>query len=131
MSKAQTHPSENSKQVLLLDTAMPNNPQMEVHVLSCILGKPDYISRIINILPVEAFYDERNRYVYGAMCELFMQGKKVDTPTVIYQLDIKKELEKIGGASYILYLKEYSAPYILEQQHILILLDNLVKRRYI
>lgn len=131
MSKAQTHPSENSKQVLLLDTAMPNNPQMEVHVLSCILGKPDYISRIINILPVEAFYDERNRYVYGAMCELFMQGKKVDTPTVIYQLDVKKELEKIGGAAYILYLKEYAAPYILEQQHILILLDNFVKRRYI
>ena len=49
----------------------------------------------------EAFYDLRNRTIYGAALDLFNSNQPIDLVTVVGQLKNSDMLEKVGGIAYV------------------------------
>ena len=59
------------------------------------------IIKVADILSPNDFYNPAHQKVYGAILELFEKGKPIDVLTVNTALKEKKQLKKIGGASYL------------------------------
>lgn len=77
----------------------PQNLDAEKSLLGAMLLDKETVSKVIDILHPEDFYDERHGWIYGAIKELYDSHRPVDIVTVTEVLANKEQLEKIGGAS--------------------------------
>ncbi len=84
----------------------PQNLEAEEAVLGAILIEKGAFDRVVNILPLGAFYKEIHNQIYSAMDELQNQGEPVDTLTLTNHLTKRGLLEKVGGAFYLTGLAE-------------------------
>jgi len=64
------------------------------------------IIKVVDFISPEDFYKEAHSKIYETMIELFDKGEPIDIMSVKQRLESKKELKKIGGASYISELVE-------------------------
>lgn len=60
----------------------PNNFEAEQSVLCCMLIDGDVARNVVPMLPVDAFYNDKNRKVYSAMSALFNANSPIDLITV-------------------------------------------------
>jgi len=79
----------------------PQNIEAEISLLGSILLDPESLVKIIDILSPEDFYKEAHKIIYSAILELFEERNPCDIVTLSNKLEEKKELKKIGGASYL------------------------------
>ncbi len=104
----------------------PHNLDAEQAVLGSILLEPstfEYCSH----LPREAFYSERHKYIWDALCKVITRGDRPDTVTLVDQLRVNQKLEFVGGLIYVaglpdcvptaLYCEAYSK--IVEERFVL------------
>lgn len=84
----------------------PHSLEAEQSVLWSLLIDKEWFLVIGDLLAIEDFYDDRNAKIYGVMLELYTKNKPIDIITVKERLDDKKQLEEIGGISYIIELTE-------------------------
>ncbi|MBI4368051.1 MAG: replicative DNA helicase [Candidatus Omnitrophica bacterium] len=85
----------------LVEKIPPQNLEAETSVLGAMLFTPDAVSRAIEILNESFFYSEAHRYIFSAIVQLFDRNEAVDLITVTEALRKRKQLEAIGGASYL------------------------------
>ncbi len=79
----------------------PNSLDSEKALLGSIMLRPEAIHEIMDILRPEAFYSEKHRIIFEAMAELFQKGEPIDLLTLTTRLEAKKQIEQIGGSSYL------------------------------
>ncbi len=84
-----------------LDRLPPQNLEAESSVLGSLMLDKDAIIKIADVVHSEDFYDEKHKYIYLAMLELFEKSTSIDILTVSNLLDEQKRLEFIGGSSYL------------------------------
>jgi replicative DNA helicase len=79
----------------------PHNDEAELAALGAMLLDEDAIATVIQYLRPDDFYSNANRRVYGAILNLFNQGRKADIITVTEELRKAGELDLSGGPSYV------------------------------
>ncbi|MCD6109428.1 replicative DNA helicase [bacterium] len=79
----------------------PHSLEAERSTLGALLIDKDAIIKIADLVVDEDFYHEKHAAIYRAIIELFEKRQPIDILTVTSLLEDKKELDLIGGASYI------------------------------
>lgn len=104
----------------------PQAIPLEEAVLGALMLDKDALPVVIDILRGESFYSDAHTAIYKAMLRLFERSQPVDMLTVTEELKKSGELEKVGGAYYLVELTnrvasaaniEYHAR-IISQKHI-------------
>jgi len=83
------------------DRLPPQSIEAEQSVLGAIMIDRNAIVRIADFLRPESFYQRRHQLIYTAMLELFSRQEAIDLLSVSAKLEEKKQLEDVGGRSYL------------------------------
>ncbi|MEK9130435.1 MAG: replicative DNA helicase [Patescibacteria group bacterium] len=92
----------NNKDVQLL--LPPQNIEAEQSVLGSLLIDKDALTKIADILEPKDFYKEKHGMIFESMLELYEKKEPIDLLSLGNRLEEKKQLEKIGGKSYLVQL---------------------------
>ena len=79
----------------------PHSLDVERSVLGSIIIDKDAITKIADFLLAEDFYHESHALVYRAMFDLYDRRHPIDLVTLTNLLEERKQLEQVGGASYL------------------------------
>ncbi len=79
----------------------PQNIEAEQSVLGSLMLDKDAIIRIADILKPDDFYRGIHSDIYQVMLELYDKNEPIDLLSLTNRLEEKKQLEEIGGASYL------------------------------
>ena len=79
----------------------PQNIEAEKSLLGSLMIDPNAIFKVVDFLMTKDFYKGAHQRIYKTMIELFEKKEPIDFLSVSSRLKEKKELEKIGGASYL------------------------------
>lgn len=85
----------------MLDRVPPQNLEAEQSVLGAMMLDREAAYKAIEILKPEDFYRDAHKIIFNAMLDLIDQGEPVDTITVCDRLRVRKELDRVGGVSYV------------------------------
>lgn len=85
----------------LVEKIPPQNLEAEASVLGAMLFASEALSRGLELLRESFFYSEAHRQIFAAMVNLFDRNQAVDLITVTEEIRKHKQLEAIGGASYL------------------------------
>ncbi|ALC87162.1 MULTISPECIES: replicative DNA helicase [Bacillaceae] len=85
----------------LLDRVPPHNQEAEQSVIGAIFLEPQALITAAEIVMPEDFFRVAHQKIFQTMLRLSDQGKAIDVVTVTEELSSKKELEDVGGISYI------------------------------
>ena len=84
-----------------LTRSAPQNISAEQATLGSILLEKDSILNCIEILHWEDFYKSAHQIIYKCALNLFEKNQAVDLVTLTEELQKKKQLDEVGGASYL------------------------------
>ena len=79
----------------------PQNIESERALLGSIMLKPESMHDIIDIVRAEDFYIEKHRLIFESILSLFNRAEPIDFLSVSSKLKSEKQLDRVGGASYI------------------------------
>jgi len=82
----------------------PQNLEAEQHILGALLIEKDAIIKIADIVKPEDFYKEGHKIIFEALLELYERREPLDLLSLSNRLQEKKQLEAIGGRSYLMNL---------------------------
>ena len=85
----------------LLEKIPPQSREAEVCVLGAMLFEESALVRAIEILKPFYFYDDPHQKIFRAAQSLFEKNQAVDIVTVAEELRRSRQLEEVGGASYL------------------------------
>ena len=109
----------------------PHNVEAEEAVLGSLFVDPDSITETAIFLKPEAFYREKNRWVYEACLALYDRNEAINQITAAQELATQGRLEAVGGAGYLSLLVE-RLPTSLHVEHYARIVHRLsVMRRLI
>ncbi|MGI0482849.1 replicative DNA helicase [Geminocystis sp. CENA526] len=106
----------------------PQNIEAEEIILGSILFDPNAMGKIIDILPLEAFYVNAHRHIYEAARNLYFQGQPIDLMTVSTWLNDHNLLEKIGGTPKIIGLLDRTVSSANIERYVPLITDKYVRR---
>ena len=84
-----------------LTRSAPQNISAEQATLGSILLEKDSILNCVEILHWEDFYKNAHQIIYQCALDLFEKNQAVDLVTLTEELKKKKQLDEVGGASYL------------------------------
>ncbi len=84
-----------------LTRSAPQNISAEQATLGSILLEKDSILNCVEILHWEDFYKSAHQIIYQCALDLFEKNQAVDLITLTEELKKKKQLDEVGGASYL------------------------------
>ena len=90
----------------LAGTIPPQAVELEEAVLGALMLEADKITEVQEYLTEPSFYKEEHRLIYRAINELSAAQQPIDLFTVTNQLKSKRELTKVGGATYLAQLTQ-------------------------
>lgn len=85
-----------------LERLPPHSDQAEEAVLGSLLIDPEAIFEVAHFLKPDAFYRERNRWVYEALLELYDKRQPIDLVTLQDTLQRNGRLEDVGGYAFLI-----------------------------
>lgn len=85
----------------MMDRVPPHNNEAEQSVIGAVFLEPQALITASEIVIADDFYHIAHQKIFQTMLNLSDQGKAIDVVTVTEELSAKKELEDIGGLSYI------------------------------
>jgi replicative DNA helicase len=88
----------------LIDRVPPHNHEAEQSVLGAIFLDPQALITASEILVPEDFYRIAHQKIFQTMLDLSDKGNAIDVVTVTEELSARKELEDVGGLSYLMEL---------------------------
>lgn len=115
----------------------PHSLDAEKSVLGAMLISANAISRAVEMLGLEdengesPFYAGAHKRIYRAILELWEAGSPVDVVTLTERLRKQKQLDAVGGESYVAGLFEHVATTAHIEHHARIVRDRAVLRRLI
>jgi len=83
------------------DRLPPQNLEAEMAVLGAMLLDRDSIGIAIEKLSYEAFYSDIHKKLFTHITQIYDENKPVDILTLTERLKNQKDLESVGGASYV------------------------------
>ncbi|WP_409290857.1 replicative DNA helicase [Peribacillus sp. SCS-37] len=86
---------------LYTDRIPPQNIEAEQAVLGAIFLEPSSLTLASEVLIPEDFYRNAHQKIFDVMLRLSDSGKPVDLVTVTEDLQASKQLEDVGGVSYL------------------------------
>ena len=135
MAKDFTPSSRNRESFEAMTDTVGNVPPQAVELEEAVLGalmlEKDSIISVQEFVSPEAFYTEEHRLIYKAINELSMELKPIDLYTVTERLKAKKELKKVGGASYLAQLTQKVGSAANVEFHAKIIAQKYVQRELI
>ena len=135
MAKEYTPSSRNREAFEAMTETAGNVPPQAVELEEAVLGalmlEKDSIIAVQEYITPEAFYTEEHRLIYKAIEELSMELKPIDLYTVTERLKAKKELKKVGGASYLAQLTQKVGSAANVEFHAKIIAQKYVQRELI
>lgn len=75
---------------------MPQNLEAEMSVLGVAFINPGDVSKIVEEVTVDMFFDERNRHIFNAIKNLHENKNPIDITTLKNELDKDKKLNAVG-----------------------------------
>ena len=102
----------------------PQNLEAESSLLGCLLIDKDAVIKVVDIIRPEDFYKDANGIIFSAMRELYIHHEPIDILTLTSKLEEKKQLEAIGGRTYLAEL----ANSVATSSHI-VYYANIVQRK--
>ena len=84
-----------------LEKLPPQNIEAEQSVLGCLLIDQEAITKIADLLRADDFYKTDHQKIYQAVLELYEKRQPLDILSVTARLEEKKELETVGGRTYL------------------------------
>jgi replicative DNA helicase len=84
----------------------PQDIELEKALLGALMLKPSGIEDIVDSISAETFYAEKHRIIYSTIRDLHEKTEPVDLISVSSRLKEKKQLDRIGGATYLSELVE-------------------------
>lgn len=109
----------------------PQAVEFEESVLGALMLESDSYLQISEILKPEYFYKEEHGKIYAAIEKLSSKQKPIDINTVSQQLKIDKELDVVGGPSYLVYLTNRIASTAHIEFHARIIAQKYTQRELI
>lgn len=109
----------------------PQAVELEEAVLGALMLEKDSIITVQEFITPEAFYTEEHRTIYRAIEELSTELKPIDLYTVTERLKVRKELQKVGGASYLAQLTQKVGSAANVEFHAKIIAQKYVQRELI
>jgi len=91
---------------LSIEKVPPQSLEAEMSALGSMLLSQEALYRGIEILEADFFYKDAHKIIFQAIVKLFEKDEVVDVVTVAEQLKRDGNLEKTGGASYLVQLVE-------------------------
>jgi replicative DNA helicase len=79
----------------------PQALDAEKALLGAIMLKPDCMYDVSDVVSSDSFYVEKHRVIFGAIRDLFTRSDPIDVLSVSERLKTTKDLERIGGRSYL------------------------------
>ncbi len=94
----------------------PQNIEAEKSLLGCLMIDPQSILKVVDLIRSSDFYKNTHRKIYQSIVDIFKKNEPIDILSVSNRLKEKKELEDIGGTSYLTSLVNLvpTASHILE-----------------
>ena len=135
MAKEYTPASRNREAFAAMTDTPGNVPPQAVELEEAVLGalmlEKDCIITVQEFITPEAFYTEEHRTIYRAIEELSTELKPIDLYTVTERLKVRKELQKVGGASYLAQLTQKVGSAANVEFHAKIIAQKYVQRELI
>ncbi|MFC5589984.1 replicative DNA helicase [Sporosarcina soli] len=85
----------------MFDRVPPHNNEAEQSVIGAIFLEPQALITAAELLVPEDFYRIAHQKIFDTMISLSDKGQAIDVVTVTEELSAKKELEDVGGISYL------------------------------
>lgn len=85
----------------MMDRVPPHNNEAEQSVIGAIFLDPQALITASEIVMADDFYHIAHQKIFQTMLTLSDKGKAIDVVTVTEELSAKKELEDVGGLSYL------------------------------
>lgn len=84
---------------------LPYSPEAEQAVLGAVILEPSCLDKVIGILSKpEYFHVTTHRVIYGAMLDMFSNGKTVDFITLLETLKMDRAFDESTGKTYLMQL---------------------------
>lgn len=109
----------------------PQAIDFEESVLGALMLEKEAVLQIAEILKPEHFYKEEHGKIYSAIIQLYSNHKPIDLNTVVQQLRIDKNIDEVGGASYLIYLTNRIASTAHIEFHARIIAQKYTQRELI
>jgi replicative DNA helicase len=112
------------------DRLPPHSIEAEQALLgSILLGGP--MDEIMDVVPVEAFYDLRHQEVYGALRQLFAESKPMNTVSLYEHLKAAAIVDRCGGLAYVSSLPDTSPSGQNAQYYVEVIMGHYARRKAI
>jgi replicative DNA helicase len=82
----------------------PQNTEAEQSLLGALLIDKDAMIRVADILHPGDFYKKQHELIYEAMHDLYAKNEPIDILSVTNRLEEKKQIDYVGGRSYLMQL---------------------------
>jgi len=90
-----------SQTTVPIEKLPPQNLEAERSTLGAMLLDREAVSRVIEVLKEESFYQESHRRIFRAIVDLYDRNEPVDYITLTDLLSRWGDLERVGGAAYV------------------------------
>ncbi len=110
---------------------LPHDLEAEMSVLGVAFLNKDTIETINDEVTEDMFYSDQNRLIFNAIIELYKNGSPVDLTTVKAELDKKKNLNEVGGISYLMEVIDSVVTTANLTYYIKILKEHAIRRNLI
>ncbi len=91
----------NLEQTMTFGKISPQAIEFEQAILGALMIDIKAVERVLPILTIDDFYDDKNKQIYNAIIELFNEAKPIDFIIVCEQLRKNEQLEFVGGSYFI------------------------------
>jgi replicative DNA helicase len=109
----------------------PHSDEAEMSLLGSVLIDTDAIVKVSGIVTPEDFYDEKHRHIFAGLKHLYESHNPIDVLTLTDQLKAKKQLDSVGGASYLNELTNYVPTAAHVNHYAEIVAEKALRRRLI
>ena len=109
----------------------PQDIGVERAVLGALMVDSDAFSIVSEVLKPETFYEPRHQKIYQAIQTMNMEERAVDIMTLTDELAKMGELEKVGGAAYLMEISSQVASAAHVESHARILAEKYLQRQLI
>lgn len=109
----------------------PQAVDLEKVVLGALMIDSDAFSMVSEILKPATFYEPRHQKIYEAIQTMNMEERPVDIMTLIDELTKMGEIEKVGGAAYLMEISQQVASAAHIEYHARILAEKYMARQLI
>jgi len=79
----------------------PQNIDAEKAMLGSVIIKSESIFEVLEHVNESSFYSDKHQIIFKSMMDLFQKNEPIDLLTLSVELKNKKELESIGGETYL------------------------------